>query len=78
MEHGNITVFDEIRAEGMEKGIEKGRVEEARALVARQGRQKFGKDPTKKQSAILASITEVTRLESLADRLLVVDSWAIC
>jgi len=55
--------------------IEKGRVEEARALVARQGARNSARNPTKKQSAILASITEVTRLEIACRSTLVVDSW---
>jgi len=52
------------------------RAEEARTLVLRQGRQKFGKSPTKKQQKALEAITNLARLETLAERLLTVDSWA--
>jgi len=61
-------ILDEIRAES--------RAEEARTLVLRQGRQKFGKSPTKKQQKALEAITNLARLETLAERLLTVDSWA--
>jgi hypothetical protein len=64
--------LDEIRAEGREEG----RVEQAQALLLRQGRHKFGVPPTKKQHKALMMITDVARLEALADRLLDVDSWA--
>ena len=61
-------ILDEIRAES--------RAEEARTLVLRQGRQKFGKSTTKKQQKALEAITNLARLETLAERLLTVDSWA--
>jgi hypothetical protein len=64
-------IFEEIRAEGR---IE-GRAEGMRDLVGRMGRQKFGKPPTRKQQKVLEGITELGRLEALADRLLDVDSW---
>jgi hypothetical protein len=65
-------VFDEIRALGREEG----RVEGVRATVMRQGRQKFGKAPTKKQQQALAALIDLDQLETLAERLLQVDSWA--
>jgi hypothetical protein len=55
--------LDEIRAEVM------------RATLLRQGRQKFGKAPSRKQQKALESITDLGQLESLAARLLDVDSW---
>ncbi|HUY33486.1 MAG TPA: hypothetical protein VMV69_12115 [Pirellulales bacterium] len=64
-------IFDEIREEGREEG----RAEGMRALVVHQGRQKFGKTPTKKQQKALESVTDLARLEALAERLLDVDSW---
>ncbi len=66
----------EGREEGRAEGREKGRAEEARALVLRQGRQKFAKDPAKKQQKQLEGITDLATLEALAERLLAVDSWA--
>jgi predicted transposase YdaD len=68
--------LNEIRAEGREEGREEGRVEQARVLLLRQGRRKFGVSPTKKQHKALMMITDIARLEALADRLLDVDSWA--
>ena len=68
-------IFDEIRAEGREEGREEGRVEGMRALVLRQGRQKFGKVATKRQQKTIDAITDLKGLEALAERLLGVDSW---
>jgi hypothetical protein len=65
-------IFEEIRAEGRAEG----RAEEARTLLLRQGRQKFGRAPTRKQQRALDAITDLVRLEDLAERLLAVDSWA--
>ena len=47
-----------------------------RALVLRQGRQEFGKPPTKKRQKLLDSVTDLAHLEALSERLLEVDSWA--
>jgi hypothetical protein len=52
------------------------RAEEVRALVFRMGRQKFRKAPTRKQQRALEAITDLARLEDLAERLLAVESWA--
>jgi len=79
--------LDEIRAEGREEGRQQGREEGrqqgrevgrldgARAVVLRLGRQKFKKPPTRKQQQELAAINDLERLESLAEKLLNVDSW---
>jgi hypothetical protein len=70
-------IRSESRKEGRAEGLQQGRAEEARALVLRLGRQKFQKPPSKKQQRILASITNLGQLETLAGRLLDhVDSWA--
>jgi hypothetical protein len=65
-------LFDEVREESREEG----RVEEARTLVLRQGRHKFRKAATRKQQKALEAITNLGQLETLAERLLHVDSWA--
>jgi hypothetical protein len=44
-------------------------------VVYRQGRQKFGKAPTRKQQKALDAIADLARLEALAERLLDVSSW---
>jgi hypothetical protein len=64
--------LDEIRAESREQG----RTEEVLTLVLRLGQKKFGKAPTKKQQKAIDGITELAQLESLAERLVHVDSWA--
>jgi hypothetical protein len=64
--------LDEIRAESLEQG----RTEEARAMVLRLGRRKFGKAPTRKQQQAIEAVTDVEELDSLGERLLRADSWA--
>lgn len=48
--------------------------EEARAILFRQGTKRFGPPSTETRAAIEA-VTEIERLEALADRLLDVESW---
>jgi Domain of unknown function (DUF4351) len=64
--------LDEIRAQGREEG----RADGVRATLLRQGRQKFGKAPSKKQQKVLDGLSDLAQLEALADRLLDVNSWA--
>jgi hypothetical protein len=64
-------IFDEIRAEGREEG----RVEQAHALLLRQGRRKFGTAASRKQQRALKAINDLGQLEALAERLLDVNSW---
>jgi hypothetical protein len=52
----------------------KGRVEEARELVLRLGRLKFG-EPDAASLLAVEGITDLKRLEALGERLLVVSSW---
>ena len=59
----------------LKKSCEEGRAEEARTLLLRLGRQKFSKAPTKKQRKALEAIADLVQLETLAGRLLAVDSW---
>lgn len=58
----------------VEEGLEKGRTEEARAILLRQGRKQFG-DPGQDEIAQLEAIHDLARLEALADRILDVSSW---
>jgi hypothetical protein len=60
--------LDEIRAEG--------RMEQARAMLLRQGRRKFRAAPSKKQQKTLKAITDLGQLDALAERLVDVDSWS--
>ncbi len=68
--------LDEIRAEARKQAREEGRAEALRAMLFRQGRQKFGKAPTKKQQKELDSVSDSALLETLGERLVMVDSWA--
>ena len=58
------------------QGRVQGRVEGVRLTIIRQGRQKFAKAPTRKQQNALEAINDLAHLETLAERLLDVDSWA--
>jgi Domain of unknown function (DUF4351) len=57
------------------RAVTEGRAEGARALVLRLGKQKFGRVPTKKQQMELETITDLARLETLAEHLRDVASW---
>ena len=59
--------LDKFRAEG--------RLEGAREIVLRLGKQKFGKAPARKQQKLLEAIDDIAEVEALAERLLNVDSW---
>ena len=63
------TTYQEIIEKGVEKGLERGRLAEARATVLRWGTKRLG-DPTPQVVAGLDAITDVRRLEDLLDRLL--------
>lgn len=54
--------------------LEEGRADEARRIVLRQGRQKFGQ-PDRRVQAALERITDVEQLERLADRVLAATTW---
>ena len=54
--------------------VREGRVEEARAILLRLGRRRFG-PPSPEAEAVLAGITAIERLEALSERLLDVESW---
>ena len=72
-------LWDEIRAEARAEArataLAEGRAEGARGTLLRLGRQKFGRAPSRKQQKALEAVTDLGRLEALADRLLDVDSW---
>lgn len=71
-------ILDEGRAEGEIKGRAegeiKGRAEEARRLLLRLGRKRWG-DPDPAIEATVRAITDVERLELLAERISEVASW---
>ena len=56
------------------KGEEKGELREAKKTLLRLGRTKLGA-PDPSTAAVLESLSELTFIERLTDRLLDVDSW---
>jgi predicted transposase YdaD len=54
--------------------LEEGCIEEARKLILRLGRQRFG-PPSETVTAVLSGMTDLERLERISDRLLVVSNW---
>jgi hypothetical protein len=54
--------------------LDEGRVEEARKILVRQGRIRFG-PPSDQATSALARITDLERLERMTERLLTVSSW---
>jgi len=54
--------------------VEEGRVAEAQAMLLRIGNQRFG-PPSPEARAALEGITSIERLETMADRLLHVETW---
>ena len=66
--------YQAIIAEGEARGETRGRAKEARDLILRLGRKRFG-PPAAPAAAALAAIDSVERLEQLAERLLEAESW---
>jgi hypothetical protein len=60
--------------QGRAEGFNKGRAEEVRKILLRQGRQRFG-EPGEPMSAALAALTDLERLERMADRILQASGW---
>jgi Domain of unknown function (DUF4351) len=58
----------------VEEGREEGRVEEARAMLLRQGNKRFGA-PSAPARAALEAISNIERLELLGERLLDAEGW---
>ncbi len=68
------TTYQGIVEEGREEGREQGRIEEARKIILRQGKKKFGK-ANAAITAALEGTADLERLERLSDRLLTAASW---
>ncbi len=66
--------YQDLIAQGMEKGIVRGRVEALRGQLLRQGTKKFGR-PDAATAARVAAITAPAEFERLSDRLLDVTTW---
>lgn len=61
------------KAEGLAEGEARGKAEEARRLLLRIGRNRFGEPDAVVQAALSAAPLE--RLEQMADRMLQVETW---
>lgn len=61
--------------QGLQQGREEGNLEEAREMLLRFGRRRLG-EADAETKAFLESITSVETLESFADRLWDIESWA--
>jgi predicted transposase YdaD len=70
-ESSTIQAFIE---EGRRKGLEEGSAGEARRIIMRQGRIRFGEAGDAVRSR-LEAISDLEQLELLGDRLLIVSSW---
>ena len=64
----------EGEAKGRAEGEAKGAVEDARTILLRQGRKKFG-PPGERAEAMIVAIADRDRLHDLIERLLDVDTW---
>ena len=69
------TTYQMILKQGEAKGEVRGKAEEARAILMRQGRKRFGL-PDASTTATLAAIDDIDRLERMSERLLEVHDWA--
>ena len=67
-------ILEEGRQEGRQEGMQIAGSAEARKILQMQGRLRFG-EPSPKVLNLLESESGVERLEELAQRLLVVNSW---
>jgi predicted transposase YdaD len=67
-------ILAEGEAKGKAEGEAKGKAAEAKTILLRQGRKRFG-EPDTATVAALQAITDVAYLESLSERLLDVGSW---
>ncbi len=68
------TTYQAILREGEAKGKAEGKAEEAKNLVLRLGRKHLGSPPAMFEAKI-QSITDVEKLEELAERVYDVSSW---
>jgi predicted transposase YdaD len=66
--------YQAIIEEGMAKGLAEGRASEARSILIRQGRQRFG-EPDAKILALINGANSLEELERMTDRVLIVSNW---
>jgi hypothetical protein len=63
-----------ILKKGVAQGIAQGKLEEACAIILRQGAKRFGQ-PAEATEAAIRAITDQARLERLTDRILDATTW---
>jgi hypothetical protein len=68
------SVYQGILKKGEAKGRVEGRIEEAREVLLRQGREKLG-PPGEKVEAEITALVDLDRLHDLIDRILHVSTW---
>jgi len=74
-ESSTIQAFiEEGRRKGLEEGLSEGEAREARKIILRQGRIRFGEAGDAVVSR-LDAISDLEQLELLGERLLIVSSW---
>jgi hypothetical protein len=66
--------YQAMLRQGMDKGIAKGKAEEARRILFLVGREQLG-EPDADTTAALEALTDVERLEAMHLRLRQVSSW---
>jgi len=66
--------YQAIVEEGIEKGIEKGRLDEVQKMIKKLGRKTLGA-PSRKMAATIAAIDDLHRLETMLERLIDAKSW---
>jgi len=67
-------ILSEGEAKGRVEGRVEGRAEEARSLILRLGRKRFG-ELSRERAERLAAITDPDQLDRMAERLLDVETW---
>jgi hypothetical protein len=68
------TTYQEILGKGVAQGLERGQLQAHRNLLLRQGTKRLG-EPAPATTAALGEITDLKRLERLAERILDATSW---
>ncbi len=66
--------LDRGEEKGKAEGKAEGKIEEARAIILRLGRKRFG-EPDAETLEKLESIQQIERLEEISDRLITATNW---
>lgn len=66
--------YQAIVAKGEAKGLDRGRLDEARRILLRQGRRRFG-EPSEATVAAIEALDDLDRVEALLDRVFELSGW---